>query len=405
MRIPQDQAHAKINQLIKQELSDPDIDEASHFILRLSYCQSEELRRWFLQQECLLFHHRLQNLSEQQLATSVQRYCQVKPIQKDRKEQLQQYLMPLTTPTECATSTFYAVPFQQALDLVCLRQCYLHAGYAYIPQARVLTILVAKFRTELSRHLALMGHAGTFDNVDNPENVRVKPLLKNMNQVLVNQEPTAETGLSGNQSLNATNIDQYVPNMPLCMRQLHAGMKHDKKLRHWGRLQYGLFLKGAGLSMDDALLFFQRHFSLVTGEQYQKQYAYNVRHMYGKEGKRGTYTPYSCSKIIAGIVSPSAGDHHGCPYKHYDTEHLSLLLQKLQIGTPKDRNAILSLQKSKHYNLACQKQFEVMHPNALGMDISLDNVGNHPNAWFRGSVAYGEKVAEQKDGRSEQVSP
>ena len=44
--------------------------------------------------------------------------------------------------------------------------------------------------------------------------------------------------------------------------------------------------------------------------QFDKQYAYGVRHSYGKEGKRANYTPYSCMKIIM-TNTPSQGDHHG----------------------------------------------------------------------------------------------
>ncbi len=51
--------------------------------------------------------------------------------------------------------------------------------------------------------------------------------------------------------------------MPLCMRHLHNSLKREHKLKHWGRLQYGLFLKGAGLSMEDALAFFQIEFTKV----------------------------------------------------------------------------------------------------------------------------------------------
>lgn len=45
--------------------------------------------------------------------------------------------------------------------------------------------------------------------------------------------------------------------MPLCMKQLHTALNREHKLKHWGRLQYGLFLKGAGLSVDDAMAFWQ----------------------------------------------------------------------------------------------------------------------------------------------------
>jgi DNA primase large subunit len=41
-------------------------DTASHFILRLSYCRTEDLRRWLLTTECALFKYRLECLSDTQ---------------------------------------------------------------------------------------------------------------------------------------------------------------------------------------------------------------------------------------------------------------------------------------------------------------------------------------------------
>lgn len=54
--------------------------------------------------------------------------------------------------------------------------------------------------------------------------------------------------------------------------------------------------------------------------------------MYGKEGKRADYTPYSCMKVINSSVGP--GDHHGCPFKHSDATPLRVKL--VDAGIPQD---------------------------------------------------------------------
>ena len=65
-------------------------------------------------------------------------------------------------------------------------------------------------------------------------------------------------------------------------------------------------------------------------DKFEKGYAYNVRHSYGKEGKRADYTPYSCMKIIT-TNQPGPGDFHGCPFKHSDLDMLKRRLQNYKI--------------------------------------------------------------------------
>ena len=248
MRKPQDDYRKELNELIDEEgLHDDQLDECSHFILRLCYCQSEELRRWFLHHEAFLFQHRLKSLESKQMARAVRAYCQVKPISDDEKEQHREALMQfMVNPVEFERSKFYAVPFTQVLDLVAQRQCYLWRGQAYIPHARVESLLVSKFRADLSRTLASMGahHVLSTETAANdPEAGRLVPLVANLNRCLVTEEPGAgDVALAGT-ALTAGNVTQHVPYMPLCMRQLQSGLQKDKKLKHWGRLQYGLFLK------------------------------------------------------------------------------------------------------------------------------------------------------------------
>ncbi len=44
------------------------IAQVSHFVLRLAYCRTEELRRWLLAQECALFQARFrEELSDVQV--------------------------------------------------------------------------------------------------------------------------------------------------------------------------------------------------------------------------------------------------------------------------------------------------------------------------------------------------
>ena len=248
MRSPQDIYNLKLKNVIEEQgLQNDQVDESSHFILRLCYCQSEELRRWFLQQEVALFQFRLKKVHSKKLARAVRSFCQVHPISDEEKERHRDGLVRLmVNPAEFAISKFYAVPFTQALDLVAQRQCYLWRGQAYIVHTRVENLLASKFRADLSKTLASMGahHVlSTETAADDPEAGRLVPLVANLNRCSVTEEPGAsDVALTGT-SLTASNVTQHVPYMPLCMRQLQTGLQKDKKLKHWGRLQYGLFLK------------------------------------------------------------------------------------------------------------------------------------------------------------------
>jgi len=375
------------------------LDVASHFILRAAYCHSEDLRRWFLTQEGNLFRHRLQTVAQSGNNDGLREFLACNDFNLDRvprseKDRLREKLMSVPggpqNPVEFGSTEYYRVPFVQALELVRRRECYVERGVAYVPLGRIVSIVEGKFRKSLSESLTLA--SGQFGQVAHDEQARIGPLLKSMNSQYTGPgAPSAVVGADGEAVLTAATVDALAArSMPLCMSQLHAGLKRDHKLKHQGRLQYGLFIKAAGMSLEEHTVFFQREFTrIMTSEQFSKGYSYSIRHMHGKEGKRASYTPYSCMKIIIGNPPQSGVEHHGCPYKHYDDGNLSALLTKLKVGSSSDRDSIMALKKDGQFQLACQKQFEVTHPLAAGVDgVNLDGVGNHPNAWFSASVQY-----------------
>ncbi|XP_076598382.1 DNA primase large subunit [Chaetodon auriga] len=350
-------------------------DHISHFILRLAYCQTEDLRRWFIQQEVDLFRYRFSDLPPKQKLDFLHRNnLQYDTISVEERKSLLDKLVNSSYAVSGITvedQDFYKVPFQDALDLVRTRRVYLKAGYAYIPHQDIVTIVLNDFRTRLSKALALT--ARSLPAVLSDE--RLQPLLNHLSHAYVGQDYSIQKNVG---KISLEQIDSLSgKSFPLCMRQLHQTLRESHHLRHGGRMQYGLFLKGIGLSLEQALQFWRSEFirGKVDADKFDKAYAYGIRHMFGKEGKRADYTPYSCMKVILSNA-PSQGDHHGCPFRHSDPE---LLKQKLQFYkvSPSGISQILELVKGMHYQLACQKYFELTH-NIEEASFSL----NHPNQYF-----------------------
>ncbi|XP_069000175.1 DNA primase large subunit [Embiotoca jacksoni] len=349
-------------------------DHISHFILRLAYCQTEDLRRWFIQQEVDLFRFRFNNLGREKLDILHRNNLNYDRIAVEEKKAMLDELVKSSYAVSGITvedQDFYKVPFQDALDLVRTRRVYLKAGYVYIPHQDIVTIALNDFRTKLSKALALT--ARSLPAVHSDE--RLQPLLNHLSHAYMGQDYSIQ------KNVGKISLEQIDPlsgkSFPLCMRQLHQALRENHHLRHGGRMQYGLFLKGIGLSLEQALQFWRAEFirGKVDADKFDKAYAYSIRHMFGKEGKRTDYTPYSCMKVILSNP-PSQGDHHGCPFRHSDPE---LLKQKLQVYkvSPSGINQILELVEGMHYQLACQKYFELTH-NIEDTTFSL----NHPNQYF-----------------------
>eukprot|EP00762_Andalucia_godoyi_P003125 ANDGO_01048.mRNA.1 putative DNA primase large subunit len=368
-------------------------DNLSHFILRLVYCKNEALRRWFLTQECALFKFRLSMLSpaEKEEFLKANQIPGEKALPEEKKmfeDQLRSLIPGCTTiePLE-----FYKVHFTQVLDLVSTRRVFLSRGTAFVERDSLVSLLVTRFRQVLSESLNMTFKARP--GMIEMEADRLLPFLNTLSERFSASQQ--EWDASGNQQVLPAQLDHLATrSFPLCMRSIHFQLRAVHHLKHGGRMQYGLFLKGIGLSLEHALEFWRSEFGQGVGaDKFEKTYAYNVRHNYGQEGRRVDYTPYSCRKIITN-PGPSYGDHHGCPFKHQDANQLKLTLAGY--GTTENViGEILDLVRNQHYEVACQRYFDATHPGYVS-----DVPHGHPNKYFKESTKYYQAKEAEKKGEA-----
>lgn len=365
--------------LKENSLDDSDKDITSHFILRLSYCKNEELRRWFRNRETEIFKCRFLMASETEKQRFIRDnnfgYKAIKP--NEFGEDVIRALRHFPRIHPC----YYLVPFQEALYLTKTRRVYIKDGIAYVPSDNLINLLADNFRDSLAKQLTIIYRASQNMRFDK----RIKPFINNLNKQ--HMGPTYTVSENTISIKDLPNLAQR--SFPLCMQHLYSRLKTDNHLKHGGRMQLGLFLKGIGLSMEDALMFWRASFSKKTPREiFDRKYAYNIRHNYGKEGKRTSYTPYSCMKIIN--MQPGVGDFNGCPYRFQESKLRELLARK-RLPLVKIQE-IVKLALGKHYQIACTRDFSLSHNGFEG-----EKIGGHPNSWFDESQKYLQQ--ESKKGK------
>lgn len=288
------------------------------------------------------------------------------------------------------TIDFYKVPFMEVLDLIRLRRCFVKGGYAYVSSTDFISVLVTTHQKIIEDGLKFA--IRLLPRLEDDE--RFTNLMKNLH--------TSHTGkdyaVGKNAAVPIESLDQLSKkSFPLCMRFIHDEVRAKHHVKFGGRMQYGLYLKGIGVTLEDSIRFWREEFiRVIDPEKFDKQYSYNIRHNYGKVGSMKDYTPYSCQKIINTSVGPM--EVHGCPYKLFE-RNVSALRTRLSangvgIGHAQE---IVNLASKGHYQLACGRYLEVTHETTLEKGI------NHPNNYFDVSQEImgkrGEKVAAIKQSK------
>jgi DNA primase large subunit len=359
-------------------------DHISHFILRLAYCRSEDLRRWFLSRELEWFRLRFIAQSRDSIKNFLQNNNFLyTPISEDEKSSLREELTSSTAGLSIfETTEFYKIPFTEVCSLVRNRKVFLKQGLAYIPASELVVCVLSRFRASLSEGLNVYNRRLPLFDDD-----RINPLLSNLHNLHTGNN--YYTARDDHESLDPANIDAYSKrHFPLCMRHMHEVLRADHHLKHQCRLSYGLFLKGIGLLYEDAMRFWREEFTKkMDSNQFEKNHAYNIKHSYGKVGRMLNYSPYSCIKIIMSNVGP--GEHHGCPFKHWDPPVIKQKMLEYGISN-ENANEIKELVTNGHYQVACGKYFEFSRGKAPTNGI------NHPNQYFEESMNIEKEASESK---------
>ncbi|XP_018325399.1 DNA primase large subunit-like isoform X3 [Agrilus planipennis] len=131
-------------------------DHISHYILRLVYCRSEELRRWFLARETELFNLKCKMLKEEEIDKFLSfNKLNLSPISQQEKGDLRISLLYSTKNFNFDTD-FYKVQFSDVPYLVKKKQVLLKDGFAIIPKKDLIHYIANNFKKMLRQALLMM---------------------------------------------------------------------------------------------------------------------------------------------------------------------------------------------------------------------------------------------------------
>lgn len=383
-------------------------DYYSHFILRLCFCRSKELRDKFVRAETLLFKIRFSLLtaSDQLKFVRSLNLPLLQFISDEEKKELSTQLyntvssslqFQLNISDEQQKKLFFQqekfikLPFENVIELVGSRQVFLKGGNAYLPQFQQLNILANEFSSKLMDDLMK-----TYQNLPRlNEDDRLIPILHHLSSGYTIADFQSSQKFSINEDNNdithkTVQTKEITENYPLCVKNMLFGMNDSHHLRYNGRQQLSFFLKGIGLSCEEAMQFWLDAFTTngghVTIDKFNKEYKYNFRHNYGLEGNRINYKPWDCRTILS-KPRPSRGEFHGCPYRDWNVDKLTSELKKISL-TQQTISGVLDSCQRNEFTIACTKVFEATHidnennGNKNGDGIDETTHISHPNLYF-----------------------
>jgi len=371
-------------------------DKISHFMLRLVTVRARKKRDWFIDQEKKFFELRWELTTAERKARVIRQLTDENtgPCVELGKEQLMRLGLNGKSPIpffqsdtnikeETTHLPYHKVPFYEVPSLVGRRAVFIEDGFAFIPNILFKTYIAGKFRAQLSQSLQVA--AQRFDKMAEGESKRILSLINQIGSLTRGPVYSAQNSEHILRSRDVSRVAKT--HFPLCMRVMERQFRADSHLKHKGRLYYGKFLKGCGMTCDDQITYYRKIFTKkISAKKFDGEYKYAIRHHYGLEGRKKNYTAQACASLINEISGP--GEYHACPYKAYDKANLSKLLKSLRVSD----NAIKEIAakaEGGHPNLACRLFFKHANKGRMAkksLDIEdIDCSWEHPNSYYNAS--------------------
>lgn len=130
-------------------------DHYSHFILRLAFSATEDLRRRFARAETMLFRFRFQQDDSRERRAFIESLnLDWEPVSEQERNEIAESLVNSTPGLRrLEDETWYKVDWEKVPELVERRSVFLKRGKAYVPGREQLSMIMAEFTARLERSL------------------------------------------------------------------------------------------------------------------------------------------------------------------------------------------------------------------------------------------------------------
>ncbi|KAL0227909.1 hypothetical protein RCL1_004052 [Eukaryota sp. TZLM3-RCL] len=339
---------------------DPLYDSASHFILRhaVSLTTEDSLLSVFASGESALFEARLSilypssNLKElKQLAISLNSstkspYPSFSSDSFDFKEVTDKDAVP------------YPASVSVSANLVDFSGLHVIKNRVYIPDDRLKQKLKSIFNVKLRNSIFSLREADKSGLIESNIDSNTAQLIILIRDYFVHKLNSASTqSLSLSARLSVSDIDTLhkAGGLPLCADVMLTQLVKSGHLKHEGRLSLGLTLKAMGLTLEESLHFWRQKMSKITDSDFEKNYAYNIKHAYGAVGGRKSYGPPSCFKMIDCASRPDySTTFHGCPFRYMPGNKLSQALSD-RLPRKHDVEDLVEMASQGRVDIACRE--------------------------------------------------